>query len=74
MHGEVTSRNKSFFGKLEETTRRDLSTDGKEAYMSIKMNPNEKGYAELSGLRLDAVAGPSENGHALFCFTKGGKF
>jgi hypothetical protein len=29
MHGEVTGRNKSFFGKLEETTRRDLSTDGK---------------------------------------------
>jgi hypothetical protein len=29
MHGEATGRNSRFFGKLEETTRRDLSIDGK---------------------------------------------
>jgi hypothetical protein len=29
MHGEMTGRKKSFLGKLEETTRRELSIDGK---------------------------------------------
>jgi len=42
--------------------------------MSIEMILNEKGFAELSGLRLNEVAGSCEHGHELFCFTKGGKF
>ena len=47
---------------------------GKQVYISTEMNFNEKGCAELSGLRLNEVAGSCEHGHELFCFTKGGKF
>jgi hypothetical protein len=47
---------------------------GKQAYMSTEMSLNEKGCAELSGLRMDEVAGSCEHGHELLCFTKAGKF
>ena len=47
---------------------------GRQAYVSKKINLNEEGCAELSGFRLNEVAGSCEHGHELFCFTKRGKF